>query len=176
MAERGVAVDHSTLNRWVETYFVAVASETPSRKVPTGQSWRMDETDVKVRGRWTYLCRAIDKCGITLDFMLSERRDEAAATAFFAKVIAGNGWPDKVVIDKSGSNAAGLFNMNCLLVMRYWCWLFDVPQVKYLNKIIEQDHRCSKKITRPIQAFKSAEATLAGIEVAHMIRKGHIDR
>ena len=111
--------------------------------------------------------------------MLSEKRDEAAATAFFAKVIASNGWPDKVVIDKSGSNAAGLFNMNCLLVIRSWCWLIDVLQVKYLNNIIEQDHRFIKKITRPMQTFKSfnsAAATLAGIEVAHMIRKGQFDR
>lgn len=60
---------------------------------------------------------------------------------FFAKTIARNGWPDKIVIDKSGSNAAGLFNLNCLLVMKSWCWLIDVLQVKYLNNIIEQDHR-----------------------------------
>ena len=192
MAERGVDVDHATLNRWVEKYSVAVASEARRRKAPTSRSWRMDETYIKVKGRWTYLYRAIDKCGKTLDFMLSERRDEAAATAFFAKVIASNGWPDKVVIDKSGSNAAGLFNMNCLLVMHNWCWLIDVLQVKYLNNIIEQpsrrlqaiicrvtDHRFIKKITRPMQTFKSfnsAAATLAGIEVAHMIRKGQFDR
>ena len=111
--------------------------------------------------------------------MLSERRDEAAATAFFAKTIASNGWPDKVVIDKSGSTAAGLFNMNCLLVMHNWCWLIDVLQVKYLNNIIEQDHRFIKWITRPMQSFKSfnsAAATLAGIEAAHMIRKGQFGR
>ena len=101
------------------------------------------------------------------------------ATAFFAKTIACNGWPDKGVIDKSGSNAAGLFNMNCLLVMNSWCWLIDVLQVKYLNNIIEQDHRFIKKIPRPMQTFKSfnsAAATLAGIEVAHMIRKGQFNR
>ena len=84
-------------------------------------------------GGWTHLYRAIDKRGQTLDFKLSERRDEAAATAFFAKTIACNGWPEKVAIDKSGPNTAGLFNMNCLLVMNSWCWLIDVLQVKYLN-------------------------------------------
>ena len=138
----------------------------------------MDETHIKVKGKWTYLYRAVDKCGRTLDFMLSEHRDEAAATAFFAKAISNNGWPDKVVIDKSGSNAAGSFNMNCLLLMNNWCWLIDVLQVKYLNNIIEQDHRFIKRITRPMQTFKSlhsAAATLAGIEVAHMIRKGQFD-
>ena len=179
MAERGVAVDHATLNRWVAKYACAIADEAHRRKRPTSRSWRIDETYIKVKGKWTYLYRAIDKQGQTLDFMLSERRDEAAATAFFAKTIARNGWPDKVVIDKSGSNAAGLFNMNCLLVMNSWCWLIEVLKVKYLNNIIEQEHRFIKKITRPMQTFKSfnsAVATLAGIEVAHMIRKGQFDR
>jgi putative transposase len=147
-----------------------------------------DETYVKVKGEWTCLYRAIDKLGNTLDFMLSERRDEAAATAFFMKAIGNNRWPDKVVIDKSGSNTAALFNMNCLLVMCGWCWLITVRRTKYLNNIIEQvtvrrtkylnniieqDHRFIKKLTRPMQTFKSlnsASATLAGIEVAHMIR------
>lgn len=179
MAERGVPVDHATLNRWIGKYAGAVADEAHRRKRPTGYSWRMDETYIKVKGKWTYLYRAIDKQGQTLDFMLSERRDEAAATAFFAKTIARNGWPDKVVIDKSGSNAAGLFNMNCLLVMQGWCRLIDVLQVKYLNNTFEQDHRLIRRITRPMQTFKSfdsAAATLAGIEVAHMIRKRQFDR
>ena len=179
MAERGVDVDQATLNRWVEKYSRAIAVQSHRRKAKTGRSWRMDDTYAKVKGRWMYLYRAIDKWGNTLDFMLSERRDEAAATAFFAKAIASNGWPDKVVIVKSGSNAAGLFNMNCLLVKHKWYWLIDVLQVKYVNNIIEQDHRCIKKITRPVQTFKSfnsAAATLAGIEIAHMIRKGQFDR
>ena len=178
MAERGVDLDHATLNRWVEKYAGAIAEEAHRRKSSTGRSWRMDETYVKVKGQWTYLYRAIDREGRTLDFMLSERRDEAAATAFFVKVIGNNGWPDKVVIDKSGSNAAGLFNMNCLLVMHNWCWLIEVLQVKYLNNIIEQNHRFIKKLTRPMQTFKSlnsASATLAGFEVAHMIRKSQFD-
>ena len=178
MAERGVELDHSTLNRWVEKYAGAIEIEAHRRKKSTGNSWQMDETYIKVKGRWTYLYRAIDKEGKTLDFMLSERSDEAAATVFFIKAIGNNGWPNKVVIDKSGSNTAGLFNMNRLLVMCGWCWLITVRRTKYLNNIIEQDHRFIKKITRPMQTFKSlssAAATLAGIEVAHMIRKGQFD-
>jgi putative transposase len=98
--------------------------------------------------------------------MLSVQRDEAAATAFFMKTIQANGFPNKVVIDKSGANLAGLENMNC--------WLIDILQVKYLNNIIEQDHRFIKKLTKQMKGFKtfmSASATLDGIEVAHMIRK-----
>ena len=125
MAERGVDLDHATLNRWVEKYAGAIAEEVHRRKSPTGCSWRMDETYFKVKGKWTYLYRAIDKKGKTLDFMLSERRDKAAATAFFVKAIGNNGWPDKVVIDMSGSNTAGLFNMNCNR-----CWPIKVLQVK----------------------------------------------
>ena len=135
----------------------------------------MDETYIKIKGKWTYLYRAVDKHGKTLDFMLSERRDEDAASAFFARTIDNNGWPEKVVIDKSGANLAGLQNMNWLLLFHGWSWLIDILQVKYLNNIIEQDHRFIKKLTRPMKGFKSfssASATLDGIEVAHMIRKG----
>lgn len=92
--------------------------------------------------------RAIDKQENTLDFMLSERRDEAAATEFFLKAIGNNCWPDKVVIDKTGSNTAALFNINCLLVMCGWCRLITVRRTKYPNNIIEQDHRFIKKLTR----------------------------
>lgn len=178
ISERGVYVDHATLNRWVGRYAETIAEEAHRRKAPTGQSWRMGETYIKVKGVWTYLYRAIDKQGKILDFMLSERQDENAATTFFAKAISNNGWPDKVVIDKSGANTAGLFNMNCLLVMCGWCWLITVRRTKYLNNIIEQGHRFIKKLTRPMQtfkSFKSAAATLAGIEVAHMIRKGQFE-
>lgn len=133
MAECGVTVDHATLNRWVEKYASAVADEAHRRKMPTCQSWGKDETYIKVSGKWTYPYRAIDKQGKTLDIMLSERRNEAAATALFTRTFARNGWPNKVVIDKSGSNAAGLFNMNCLLVMHNWCRLIDILHVKYLN-------------------------------------------
>ena len=87
MAERGVPVDHATLNRWVVKYSPLIADEAHRRKSPTNTSWRMDETYIKVKGRWTYLYRAVDKHGKTLDFMLSEQRDEAAATAFFARTI-----------------------------------------------------------------------------------------
>jgi len=174
MADRGVGVDHATLNRWVIKFSPLIAMEAHKRKRKTAVSWRMDETYIKVKGRWTYYYRAIDKFGKTLDFMLSEHRDEAAATAFFTRAIGNNGFPDRVVIDNSGANLAGLQNMNCLLILNEWFWLIEILQVKYLNNIIEQDHRFIKKLTRQMKGFKSfssASATLEGIEVAHMIRK-----
>jgi putative transposase len=177
--ERGVDVNHGTLNRLVVKFAPLMAAQAQSRKKPTAESWRMDETYIKVKGKWTNYYRAVDNTGKTPDFMLSERRDEAAATEFFIKAIGSNGWPDKVVIDKRGSNIAGLFNMNCLLVMCGWSWLITVRRTKYLNNIIEQDHRFIKKFTTPMQTFKSlnsASATLAGIEVAHMIRKGQFEQ
>ena len=100
-----------------------------------------DETYVMVKGKWAYYYRAVDKFGKTNDFMLSEHRDEAAATAFFTRLIGNNGFPDKVVIDKSGANLAGLQNMNCLLILNEWFWLIEVLQVKYLNNIIEHPSR-----------------------------------
>lgn len=106
--------------------------------------------------------------------MLSEHRDEAAASAFFARTIKNNGWPEKVVIDKSGANLAGLQNINWRPLLYGWFWLIEIRQVKYPNNTIEQDHRFIKKLTRPMKGFKSfqsASATLDGIEVAHMIRK-----
>ena len=116
-----------------------------------------------------YLYRAVDKYGDTLDFMLSERRDEEAATHFFLRTVGSNGLPKKVVIDKSGANYAGLLNLNLLLLWLGWHHLVEIRQIKYLNNIVEQDHRFIKRITRPMlgfKAFHSAEATLAGIETA----------
>ena len=177
LQERGVDVDHATLNRWVVRYSPLIAKEAQRRKARTSSSWRMDETYIKVKGKWNYLYRAVDKFGKTLDFMLSERRDEAAATSFFTRTLGNNGVPEGVVIDKSGANLAGLKNMNSLLMLNGRYRFIDILQVKYMNNIIEQDHRFIKKITRPMKGFKafhSASATLEGIEVAHMIRKNQL--
>jgi len=177
MEERGVEVDHATLNRWVIRYAPLLAASAKSRKNPVATSWRMDETYIKVKGQWVYLYRAVDKFGDTIDFMLSEHRDEAAATAFFKQAIDSNGFPNKVVMDKSGANFAGLENINLLLILAGWVYLIEILQIKYLNNRIEQDHRFIKKITNPMMGFKafySAEATISGIETAHMMRKGQL--
>ncbi len=175
MSDRGVSVDHSSLNRWVIRYSPQIAANAQSRKRPTAVSWRMDETYIKVKGSWTYFYRAVDREGQTLDFMLSERRDTAAARRFFKRAIGANGVPDRVIIDKSGANLAGLQRVNVILKFTGTGKTITVLQVKYLNNILEQDHRFIKRITGPMQRFKafhSAAATVAGIETAHMIRKG----
>jgi putative transposase len=174
MAERGVIIDHATLNRWVVKYAPQIAVQAQKRKRQTSSSWRMDETYVKVRGKWRYLYRAVDKQGKTLDFMLSERRNEPAATLFFAKALSSNGLPEKIVIDKSGANTAGIRGVNKIL-KRFGCPVqITTIRSKYLNNIIEQDHRFIKKRIRPMlgfKSFRSASATLDGIEVAQLVRK-----
>jgi len=139
----------------------------------------MDETYIKVKGKWVYLYRAVDKEGNTVDFMLSEHRDEPSAKAFFEKAIGSSGIPDKVNMDKSGANKAGVDTINLRLALLFMMGgLFlqiNVRQVKYLNNVIEQDHRFIKKITKQMKGFKafhSADATLSGIELHHMLRKG----
>ncbi len=138
------------------------------------RSWRVDETYIKVKGKWTYLYRAVDRNGQTIDFLLSGCRDLAAARRFFKKAIATNGAPERVVIDKSGANLAGLQAVNTILKFTGTGAIIEIRQIKYLNNILEQDHRFIKRITKPMMGFKafhSAAAPLAGIEVAHMIRK-----
>jgi len=108
-------------------------------------SWRMDETYVKVKGKWVYLYRAVDKFVDTIDFTLFEQRDEMAATTFFKQAINNNGFPHKVVMDKSGANYAGLENINMLLMLAGLISFIEIYQVKYLNNLIEQDHRFIKK-------------------------------
>ena len=175
MLERGVKVDHSTINRWVVRYSPLLLEKFKKRKKPVGRSWRMDETYILVKGEWNYLYRALDKEGQTVDFMLSKNRDKKAATAFFRKSIGAEGQPEKVNMDKSGANKAGIDEVNSGLSEEN---KIEVRQVKYLNNIIEQDHRFVKKITYPMKgfkAFRTADGTLQGIELWHMIKKGQME-
>ena len=138
----------------------------------------MDETYIKIKGKWHYIYRAVDKHGKTLDFMLSERRTTEAAPLFFAKALASSGIPLRIVIDKSGANGAGIKEVNRIL-KRFGCTTkITTVRSKYLNNIVEQDHRFIKRRTRPMLGFKSfhaSSATVEGIEVAQMIRKQQFD-
>lgn len=178
--ERGLQVDHSTVHRWVVEYSPKLEEAFRKRhKRATGASWRMDETYIKVKGRWVYLYRAVDKEGNTIDFMLSEKRDEPAASDFFVKAIGSSGIPQTVTMDKSGANKAGMNTINLQLALLFMMGggpllQINIRQVKHFNNIVEQEHRFIKKITKPMKGFKafhSAEATLTGIELHHMLRK-----
>jgi len=115
MAERGVEIDHATLNRWVVKYSPQIAAQAQKRKRPTLGSSRVDETYIKIKAKWIYLYRAVDRNGQTLDFMLSERRNLGAARRFFKKAIASSGVPHTIVMDKSGANLAGAQAVNNIL-------------------------------------------------------------
>ncbi len=179
MAERNVKVDHSTLNRWVIEY--APQLETVFRKNhkhSVNTSWRMDETYLKIKGEDVYLYRAVDKFGKTIDFTLTKKRDKKAALSFFTKAIGQHGLPEKVTMDKSGANKSAIDYVNSYLallsIMMNKPLQILVRQIKYLNNIIESDHRFVKKLTKPMlgfKAFHSAEATIAGIELHHMLKK-----
>jgi putative transposase len=172
MQERGVSVDHSTLNRWVIKYAPEFEKAFRRRQRPVGRSWRVDETYVKIKGKWAYLYRAVDKEGHTIDFLLTPNRDRDAAEAFLRKAIHNQRIPEKITIDQSGSNTAAIKRYN-----RTHKTSIAIRQSKYLNNIVEQDHRAVKRKVRPMLGFKSfwaARGTLAGIEVMHAIRKGQL--
>lgn len=171
MKERGIDIDHSAIQRWVVEYGPKLASQFRRKKRTVNGSWRMDETYVKVRGKWYYQYRAVDKYGHTVECMLSKKRDKKAATRFFKKAIKSEGLPEKITIDKSGANTAGIKAVNSELNENKH---IEIRQIKYLNNIVEQDHRFIKKIVKPMKGFKcfkSASATLQGIELHHMLRK-----
>ena len=169
---RGVFVDHSSINRWAIRFLPLLEKVFRKHKRPAGGSWRMDETYIKVKGAWKYLYRAVDKVGKTVDFLLTARRDKAAALRFFDKAMKASGAPEKVTMDKSGANKAAMDEINARGETPV-----TLRQVKYLNNIVEQDHRAVKRITKPMLNFKSFRAArnvLAGIELMHMIRKGQL--
>jgi putative transposase len=174
MSIRGALVDHATLQRWVIRFVPLIDKAVRSRKKPVGSSWRMDETYVKLNGNWIYLYRAVDSLGNTIEFLLRKHRDALAAKAFFRKAFKYNTLPDKVTIDKSGSNISALNAANKDLPENKQ---IEIRQIKYLNNIIEQDHRFIKKRIKPMLGFKSfnsARTTITGIENIHIIQKKQI--
>ena len=172
LEERGVPIDHATIQRWVVKYSPELEEAFHRRKRPVWVSWRMDETYVKVKGEWRYLYRAVDKHGHTIDFLLTEHRDKEAALRFLKKAIRRNGLPETITIDGSDANEAAIKRYN-----QEYGTAITIRQVKELNNVVEQDHRGVKRVTRPMvgfKAFDAAQATLVGIELMHMLRKGQL--
>jgi len=169
LEERGVEVDHATIQRWVVKYSPQLEAAFHRRKWPVWVSWRMDETYIKVKGQWYYLYRAVDKTGQTIDFLLTAQRDEEAAKRFLTKAIRRHGVPEKITIDGSAANEAAIKSYN-----EEHGTAIAIRKIKYLNNIVEQDHRGVKRVTRPMLGFKSFDAaqdTLVGIELIHMLKK-----
>jgi transposase-like protein len=176
LADRGVQVDHTTVFRWIQAY----APEPDKRIRPhlrmTNGSWRVDETYIRVKGKWVYLYRAVDAAGQTIDFLLSPKRDAAAARRFFRKALTQPHTvnPQTITVDKNAAYAIAAKAMK----QRGEFWRFaKLRQVKFLNNIVEQDHRRIKRLVRPGLGFKTfvtASRTIAGYEVMAMIRKDQI--
>ena len=169
---RGVKVDHSTIQRWIYKFTPMIEANMHRRKRQVFTSWRMDETYIKVSGKDRYLYRAVDKYGDTIDFLLTKRRMKGSAQKFLNKAISNNSKPHVINIDKSGANKEGIktFNKRNFKNVKW-------RQCKYLNNIVEQDHRNVKRriaISTGFKDFESAQRTLAGIEVVNIIRKNQI--
>ena len=166
---RGVKVDHATIQRWVFKFTPMIDEQFRNRKKIVGRRWRMDETYIKVKGVWRYLYRAVDKEGNTVDFLLTKRRQRMSAQSFLIKAIEGNGKPALINIDKSGANKSAIRVYNKRTFSK-----IQIRQCKYLNNIVEQDHRMVKwRIVRGLgfKEFESAKRTIAGIEIIRMIKK-----
>lgn len=163
--------DHqATSTRPVVFYAPQLENAFRKNKKRTGFRWRMGESYVKIKGQWKYLYRAVDKDGKIIDFLLTARRDTRAARRFLNKAIGSNGKPSLINIDKSGANIAAIKQYNKDENKRV-----KIRPCKYLNNIVEQDHRFIRRRIRPMLGFKSfwaARATLAGIELWLMLKKG----
>jgi transposase-like protein len=161
--------------RWVQC-FASVFEKMWKKYVrPVGSSWRGDETYIKVKGQWRYLYRAVDKQGQTVDFLLSKNRDQAAAVRFFKKAIGNNEAPKKITLDGSQASYQAVAELKVEGVLSAQTL---VRTNKYLNNMIEQDHREVKQRCYPMLGFKTfgnAEVTLSGIELANKIKKGQFD-
>jgi len=176
MAERGLPIAHTTILRWVRRYAPEFDKRWSRFATPAGTSWRVDETYVKIRGRWAYLYRAVDGSGKTVDFRLSPRRNVASAKAFFRKAVRSQRRsPETITLDGYAASHRAVREL------QEQCRLPDLTKLrssKYLNNLIEQDHRNVKYrlgAMPGLKSFASAAITIRGVELMHRIRKGQFD-
>ena len=174
LAERNLEADHTTIWRWVQRYGPELEQRLRRHLKPTNKSWRVDETYIRVQGRWCYLYRAIDSIGATIDFLLSALRDAAAAKRLFRKALRDPSHPQPRVIntDQARLYGSAIAAVKAEGTLRRRC---RHRPVQYLNNILEQDHRAIKRRVKAKQSFRefrAARRTIAGYEAIHMIRKG----
>lgn len=177
MKERGLSTAHTTIIRWVHQYGTQLEEKKRHHLKSTNDSWRVDESFIKVKRQWMYLYRAVDSEGNTLDFHLSKSRDKQAAKRFFKKALAFLyiSKPRVITVDK---NPAYPVAIQALKEEKHMPEGIKIRQVRYLNNIVEQDHRFIKKRVRHMlgfKSFKTATSILSGVEAMHMIKKGQID-
>ena len=172
MGERGLGIAHTTILRWVQHYAPEFTKRWNRFARAVGGSWRMDETYVKVRGEWTYLYRAVDKAGKTVEFHLSRKRDVNAAKAFLRKAMRNERIPVKITLDAYAASHRAVADLKDSGELPKRA---QVRTSKYLNNRIEQDHRRIKQRLRPmlgLKSFQTAVVVLGGIELAEKIKKG----
>jgi transposase-like protein len=175
MADRGIRLTHTTILRWVQRYLPEFEKRWSRYARPVGGSWRMDETYIKVGGRWVYLYRAVDNAGRTIDFFLSRNRDVNAAKAFLRGAMKKTRPPNKITLDAYAASHRAVREMKEAgeLPQRV-----RVRSSQYLNNLIEQDHRRVKQRIRSMLGFKrfdNAAVTISGIELAEKIQKGQFN-
>lgn len=174
MAERGIDLDHSTVHRWVIWFSPILLERFNRKKRQVTRKWNLDETYIKVKGEWLYLYRAIDSNGDTVEFYFSKQRDLTAAKRFIRKALARYGRPVRITIDGSETNRIAILQCDAENRLSQTGKPINIRSSKYMNNMIEQDHRRIKRRTRSMLGFKSETAagiTLAGIELIHMMRK-----
>ena len=172
MSERSIDLAHTTILRWVQHYTPEFEKRWKRYARSVGGSWRMDETYIRVKGEWTYLYRAVDKAGKTVDFYLSRKRDVNAAKAFLRKAMKGQRIPTKITLDAYAASHLAVADLQDSgeLPRRV-----QVRTSKYLNNVIEQDHRRVKQRLGPmlgLKSFRTAGVVIGGIELAEKIKKG----
>lgn len=174
MMERGIVVDHSTVHRWVMVFSPKLLERFNRHKRQVTRKWNVDETYIKVKTQWMYLYRAIDSHGRTVEFWFSKSRDLNAAKRFIRNALARHGRPERITIDGSQTNRSAITHCDAQDRLRYDGGPILIRSSKYMNNMIEQDHRRIKRRIRPMLGFKSAASArtiLAGIELIHMMRK-----
>ena len=177
MNERGLSVDHAAIYRWVQAYAPELEKRCRPHLRPTNDSYRVDETYVKIKGQWYYLYRAVDSTGQTIDFMLSAKRDARAAKRFFRKMLKApkHQCPRVINVDQNRSYPPAVEELKDEGVLS---GASQLRQSKYLNNIVEQDHRFIKRRVNPglgFFSFKTARRTIGEFETMNMIRKGQVE-
>ncbi len=176
MGERGVQVDHTAIFRWVQRYAPELDKQCRPHLRTTNDPYRVDETYIKVKGQWKYLYRAVDSAGNTLDFLLCAKRDTQAAKRFLRKTLKAShtGSPRVINVDKNAAYPSAVEHLQQEEHLPESCTL---RQSKYLNNIVEQDHRFIKRLVKPglgFGSFRTAWRTVRGYEIMNVIRKGQL--